>query len=121
VENTSAQWKHGSSRPSNSWKVHYKEASQSAEQAKEEEGSDHDLSQDLVTTLPSMLVVEEPKKFNLPSSLWSGPDAVICASLFSLDRIAYETLSRGNEHNSDDLLLEGGRSIPDEEISGAIK
>lgn len=98
------------------------EASQSAEQAKEEEGDGHDaLSQDLAATLQSMSVIEEPKKFNLPSSLWSGPDAVFGASLFLLDRIAYETLSRASEHSSNDILLEGGISVPDEELSGAIK
>ena len=98
------------------------EASQNTEQTKEEDGDGDDaLSQNLAATLQSMSVIEEPKKFNLPSSLWSGPDAVVGASHFLLDRIAYETLSRGGEHNSDDLFLEGGISVPDEEISGAIK
>ena len=98
------------------------EASHRAESAKEEEGHGHDPpSQDLAATLQSMTVNEEPKKFNLPSSLWSGPEAVVSASLFLLDRIAYETLSRASEHGSNDLLLEGGISVPDEEISGAIK
>jgi syntaxin-binding protein 5 len=98
------------------------DASQNPEQTKEVDGDSHDaLSQDLATTLQSMSLIEEPKKFNLPSSLWSGPDAVIGASLFLLDRIAYETLSGASEHNPDDLPLEGGCSIPDEEISGAIK
>lgn len=98
------------------------EASQSAEQDKEQEGDDQDpLSKDLATILQSMSVNEEPKKFNLPSSLWSGPDAIVDADLFLLDRIAYETLSRANDHESNELLLEGGISEPDEDISGAIK
>jgi len=98
------------------------EASQSAEQAKEEEGDERDaLTQDLAATLQSMTVNEEPKKFHLPPSLWSGPDAVVDASLFSIDRIAYETLSRGSERGSEELLLEGGISVPDEDVTGAIK
>jgi hypothetical protein len=98
------------------------EAPQSAEQAKEIQGDDYDpLSQDLAATLQSMTAHEEPKKSNLPSSLWSGPDAIVDATLFLLDRIAYETLSRASDHGSDDLLLEGGISVPDEEISGTIK
>jgi syntaxin-binding protein 5 len=95
------------------------ELSQSAEQP---EGDSHDnLVQDLSTTLQSMTVNEEPKKLHLPPSLWSGPDAMVEATLFSLDRIAYETLSRTNEHEPDHLLLEGGISMPDEEVSGGIK
>lgn len=99
------------------------ETSQSVEKAKEKEGDDqdHSLSKDLATILQSMSVNEEPKKFNLPSSLWSGPDAIVDADLFLLDRIAYETLSRANDQESNDLLLEGGISEPDEEISGTIK
>jgi syntaxin-binding protein 5 len=98
------------------------EASQSAGQAEETEGDDRDaLTQDLAATLQSMTVNEEPKKLNLPPSLWSGSDAIVDASLFSLDRIAYETLSRSSEHGSDDLHLEGGISVPDENIAGVIK
>lgn len=98
------------------------EASQSVEQAQEKEGDGQDaLSEDLATILQSMSVNEEPKKFNLPSSLWSGPDAIVDADIFLLDRIAYETLSKANDHESNDLLLEGGISEPDEEFSGAIK
>lgn len=83
--------------------------------------SDDPLALDLATTLQSMTVNEEPKKLRLPPSLWSGPDAVVDADLVSLDRIAYETLSRSSEPRLDDLLLEGGISTPDEEIAGAIK
>lgn len=98
------------------------EESQSAGQAEETEGDDRDaLTQDLAATLQSMTVNEEPKKLNLPPSLWSGSDAIVDASLFSLDRIAYETLSRYSEHGSDDLHLEGGISVPDENIAGVIK
>ena len=98
------------------------ETSGSAGQAGETEGDDRDaLSQGLAATLQSMTVNEEPKKLNLPSSLWSGSDAIVDASLFSLDRIAYETLSRSSEHGLDDLPLEGGISVPDENIAGMIK
>ncbi|KAF8274032.1 lethal giant larvae like, C-terminal-domain-containing protein [Lactarius quietus] len=83
--------------------------------------SDEALAQDLATTLQSMTVNEEPKKLHLPPSLWSGPDAVVNADLVSLDRIAYETLSRSAEPRFDELLLEGGISTPDEEVTGAIK
>ncbi|KAH9178656.1 lethal giant larvae like, C-terminal-domain-containing protein [Lactarius sanguifluus] len=79
------------------------------------------LAQDLATALQSMTVNEEPKKLLLPPSLWTGPEAIVDADLFSLDRIAYETLSRSGEPRSDDLLLEGGISTPDEEIVTAIK
>ena len=82
---------------------------------------DDPLALDLATTLQSMTVNEEPKKLRLPPSLWSGPDAVVDADLVSLDRIAYETLSRSSKPRLDDLLLEGGISTPDEEITGAIK
>jgi syntaxin-binding protein 5 len=102
--------------------VSAQEASRSAGQAEETEGDDRDaLTQDLAVTLQSMTVNEEPKKLNLPPSLWSGSDAIIDASLFSLDRIAYETLSRFSEHGLGDLLLEGGISVPDENIAGTIK
>lgn len=100
------------------------EASRSAEQAEETEGDDpgrDTLTQDLAATLQSMTVNEEPKKLNLPPSLWSGSDAIVDASLFSLDRIAYETLSRSSEHGLDDLYLEGGISVPDDNIAGTIK
>ena len=100
------------------------EASRGAEQVEETEGDDPDpdtLTQDLAATLQSMTVNEEPKKLNLPPSLWSGSDAIVDASLFSLDRIAYETLSRSSEHGSDDLHLEGGISVPDDNIAGSIK
>jgi syntaxin-binding protein 5 len=98
------------------------EALRSARQAKDkEEDSDDGLTEDLAATLQSMTVDEEPKKLNIPPSLWSGSDAVVDAKLFSLDRIAYETLSRASEHGLDDLLLEGGVSVPDEEIAGTIK
>jgi syntaxin-binding protein 5 len=98
------------------------EASRSAGQAEETEGDGRDaLTQDLATTLQSMTVNEEPKKLNLPPSLWSGSDAIVDASLFSLDRIAYETLSRSSERGLDDLPLEGGISVPDENIAGTIK
>jgi hypothetical protein len=98
------------------------EASQSAEQAEAKEGDDQDaLSKNFATILQSMSINEEPKKFNLPPSLWSGTDAIVDADIFLLDRIAYETLSRANDHESNDLLLEGGISEPDDEISGAIK
>lgn len=97
------------------------ETSRSAGQA-EAEGDDRDaLTQDLAATLQSMTVNEEPKKLNLPPSLWSGSDAIVGASLFSLDRIAYETLSRPSEHGLGDLHLEGGISVPDENIAGTIK
>lgn len=98
------------------------DASRSAGQAEETEGDDRDaLTQDLAATLQSMTVNEEPKKLNLPPSLWSGLDAIVDASLFSLDRIAYETLSRSSEHGLGDLHLEGGISVPDENIAGTIK
>lgn len=98
------------------------EASRSAGQAEETGGDDRDaLTQDLAATLQSMTVNEEPKKLNLPPSLWSGSDVIVDASLFSLDRIAYETLSRSSEHGLDDLRLEGGISVPDENIAGTIK
>lgn len=98
------------------------ETSRSAGQAEETGGDGQDaLSQDLAATLQSMTVNEEPKKLNLPPSLWCGSDAIVDASLFSLDRIAYETLSRSSEHRSDDLHLEGGISVPDENIAGTIK
>jgi syntaxin-binding protein 5 len=98
------------------------EASRSAGQAEETEGDDRDaLTQDLAATLQSMTVNEEPKKLNLPPSLWSGSDAIVDASLFSLDRIAYETLSRSSELGLGDLHLEGGISVPDEKIAGTIK
>lgn len=98
------------------------EASQSAGQAKGEEEGCHDaLTEDLAATLQSMTVSEEPKKINLPPSLWSGSDAVVDASLFSLDRIAYETLLRASEPGSDELPLEGGVSVPDENVAGTIK
>ncbi|KAI9462922.1 lethal giant larvae like, C-terminal-domain-containing protein [Russula earlei] len=97
------------------------EASQSAREPKEE-GDGHDaLTQDLSATLQSMTVNEEPKKFSLPPPLWSGLDAVVDAGLFSIDRIAYETLSKGSERESDELPLEGGVSVPDEDIASAIK
>ena len=93
-----------------------------AEETEETEGDNRDaLTQDLAATLQSMTVNEEPKKLNLPPSLWSGSDAIVDASLFSLDRIAYETLSRSSEHGSDDLQLEGGISVADENIAGTIK
>ncbi|KAF8506641.1 lethal giant larvae like, C-terminal-domain-containing protein [Russula emetica] len=99
-----------------------REESRSAGQAEETEGDDRDaLTQDLAATLQSMTVNEEPKKLNLPPSLWSGSDAIVDASLFSLDRVAYETLSRFSEHGLDDLHLEGGISVPDESIAGTIK
>jgi syntaxin-binding protein 5 len=95
------------------------ELSQSAEEPK---GDSHDsLAQDLATTLQSMTVEEEPKKLYLPPSLWGGPDALVETTLFSLDRIAYETLSGASEHGPDHLLLEGGISIPDEEVANEIK
>ena len=99
------------------------EVSQSAGQAKGEEEEDcHDaLTEDLAATLQSMTVSEEPKKINLPPSLWSGSDAVVDASLFSLDRIAYEILLRASEPGSDELPLEGGISVPDENVAGTIK
>ena len=96
--------------------------SQSAEETKDgKEESDEALAQDLATTLQSMTMNEEPKKLLLPPSLWSGPEAILDANLISIDRIAYETLSRSSEPRSDDLLLEGGLSTPDEEIAGTIK
>jgi hypothetical protein len=98
------------------------EASRSATQAKDdEEDSDDALAQDLAATLHSLAVNEEPKKLNLPPSLWSGSDAIVDASLFSLARVAYETLSRISEPGLDDLLLEGGISVPDEDVAGTIK
>ena len=99
------------------------EALRSARHAKdkEEEDSDDGLTEDLAATLQSMTVDEEPKKLNIPPLLWSGPDAIVDARLFTLDRVAYETLSRTSEPGSDDLLLEGGVSIPDEEVAGTIK
>ena len=98
------------------------EASRSAGQAEETERDDRDaLTQDLAATLQSMTINEEPKKLNIPPSLWSGSDVIVGASLFSLDRIAYETLSRSSEHGVDNLPLEGGISVPDENISGKIK
>lgn len=98
------------------------ESSQSAGEAQEEGGDRHDaLTQDLATTLQSMTVNEEPKKLHIPPSLWSGPDAIVDASLFLIDRPAYETLSRGSESRTDDLPLEGGISVPDEELAGTIK
>ena len=102
------------------------EASRSAANAKDEEedGDDDPLTEDLAATLQSMAVNEEPKKLNLPPLLWSGPDAVVDAGLFSLARVAYETLSRAGEpglDHLDDVLLEGGVSVPDEGIAGTIK
>lgn len=97
------------------------EMSQSAGQAEEKEDGHDALTQDLAATLQSMTVNEEPKKLHLPPLLWSGPDAVVDARLFSLDRIAYETLSKASDHGSDVLPLEGGISAPDEEIAGTIK
>ena len=98
------------------------ETSQNAEQAEEAERDDQDaLTQDLAATLQSMAVNEEPKKLNTPPSLWSGSDAIVDASLFTLDRIAYETLSGSSGQRSDDLHLEGGISVPDENIAGTIK
>jgi hypothetical protein len=102
------------------------EASQSAGQAKCEEEDGHDtltdvLTEDLAATLQSMTINEEPKKINLPPSLWSGSEAVVDATLFSLDRIAYETLLRASEPGSDELPLEGGISVPDENVAGTIK
>ncbi|KAI0003744.1 lethal giant larvae like, C-terminal-domain-containing protein [Russula compacta] len=97
------------------------EESQSAGQAEGKENCHDALTQDLAATLQSMTVNEEPKKLHIPPSLWSGPDAVVDASLFSLDRVAYETLSKASEHGSDVLPLEGGISAPDEEIAGTIK
>ena len=98
------------------------EASKSAGQATDKEEDGHDaLTEDLAITLQSMTVNEEPKKLNIPPSLWSGSDAVVDASLFSLDRIAYETLSRASEPGSDDLHLEGGISVPDDNVAGTIK
>lgn len=95
------------------------EPSQTAEPPKDD--SHDNLAQDLATTLQSMTINEEPKKLHLPPSLWSGPDAVVEATLFSLDRIAYETLSRASEHSPDHLPLEGGIAMPDEEVAGVIK
>ncbi len=98
------------------------EATRSAGQAEETEGDDQDaLTQDFASTLQSMTVNEEPKIVNLPPSLWSGSDAIVDVSLFSLDRIAYETLSRSSEVGLGDLHLEGGISVPDEDIAGTIK
>ncbi|KAI0308267.1 lethal giant larvae like, C-terminal-domain-containing protein [Multifurca ochricompacta] len=98
------------------------EATHTAEQSKENDGDGHEaLVHDLATTLQSMTVNEEPKKLHLPPSLWSGPDAVVDANLFPLDRIAYETLSGVTGPGSDDLPLEGGIAVPDEEVAGAIK
>jgi syntaxin-binding protein 5 len=95
------------------------EQSQNAEQP---QGDSHDnLAQDLATTLQSMTVNEEPKKLHLPPSLWGGPDAMVEATLFSLDRIAYETLSRTSQRGPDHFLLEGGISMPDEQVSSVIK
>jgi syntaxin-binding protein 5 len=95
------------------------ELSQSAEEPK---GDSHDsLAQDLATTLQSMTVNEEPKKLYLPPSLWGGADALVEATLFSLDRIEYETLSGASKHGPDHLLLEGGISMPDEEVASEIK
>ncbi|KAI0275129.1 hypothetical protein BC834DRAFT_965566 [Gloeopeniophorella convolvens] len=79
------------------------------------------LTDDLATTLQALSVHEEPKKLNIPPSLWSGPDAIVNATLFSLDRIAYETLSGPSIHSPNDLLLEGGIAVPDEEVAGTIK
>ncbi|KAH9044417.1 lethal giant larvae like, C-terminal-domain-containing protein [Lactarius pseudohatsudake] len=96
--------------------------SQNTEETTDGDEESHEcLAQDLATALQSMTVNEEPKKLRLPPSLWTGPEAIVDADLFSLDRIAYETLSRSGEPRSDDLLLEGGISIPDEEIVTAIK
>jgi syntaxin-binding protein 5 len=97
-------------------------ASRSAGQAEETEGDNRDaLTQDLAATLQSMTVNKEPKKLNLPPSLWSSSDAIVDASLFSLYHIAYETLSRSSELRLGDLRLEGGISVPDENIAGTIK
>ncbi len=91
--------------------------SQSAEDTKGgDDECDEALAHDLATTLQSMTMNEEPKKLRLPPSLWSGPDAVVDADLFSLDRVAYETLSRSSEPKLDDLLLEGGISTSGEEM-----
>ena len=96
--------------------------SQSKEETKDDENeSDEALAQDLATTLQSMTMNEEPKKLLLPPPLWNGPDAVVDADLISLDRIAYETLSRSSDPKLDDLLLEGGISTPDEEVAGTVK
>ncbi|KAH9081593.1 lethal giant larvae like, C-terminal-domain-containing protein [Lactarius deliciosus] len=96
--------------------------SQNTEETTDDDEESHEcLAQDLATALQSMTVNEEPKKLCLPPSLWTGPEAIVDADLFSLDRIAYETLSRSGEPRSDDLLLEGGISTPDEEIVTAIK
>ncbi len=61
------------------------------------------------------------QKLNLSPLLWSGSDAIVDASLFLLDRISYETLSRSSEHRLDDLPLEGGVSVPDENVASTIK
>jgi len=79
------------------------------------------LEKDLDSTLQSMCLVDEPQKLVLPPSLWAGPNAMLHASLISVDRIAYEQLCKGQEEDRSTFRLEGGFAFPDEEVLDRIK
>lgn len=82
---------------------------------------DHDaameaLTSDLESTLDSMQITHEPRKSDLPVSLWSGPNAVVRAELVAVEKAGYERLLEGSEHETLKLPTKGGVSVPDEDV-----
>ena len=69
-----------------------------------------ELDQELASTLQDMQLHHEPRKLSLPSSLWSGTQAIIDGDLIRLEKTAYNNLVHGE--TSDDLsvlTLRGGQ------------
>ncbi|KAI0059493.1 hypothetical protein BV25DRAFT_1918512 [Artomyces pyxidatus] len=79
------------------------------------------VAQDLESTLQSMKLHAEPEKLALHPELWSGPNAVMQASLVSLDRIAYDALVGPSPDDPKELRLEGGIAVPAEDIANEIR
>lgn len=74
------------------------------------------LTSDLESTLASMKITHEPRKLDLPSALWSGPNAVVKAELVAVERAAYERLVDESGYEALELPMKGGVALPDEDV-----
>lgn len=67
-----------------------------------------DISEDLVETLQAMGMSDDPKRLEVPVSLWDGNGGIIHAQIVQVERDAYEILTAEADVNDGALPLTGG-------------
>lgn len=80
-----------------------------------------DISEDLAETLQAINMTDDPKRLEVPFSLWNGSSGILHAQIVKIERDAFETLTAEADVNNEALPLTGGVAWSNKTVTNDTK